>query len=132
MDSESLKEFLTKFYRDVANQYKKAIEELEVSDPKSAQMLLGCKYSVFYSNPFTTLKKDLIYTLGLNPGGTPTDETIFSARRYDLFSKTIQTGPNILVRNGKAKTGRYGPVGGPAPRQSQGQFLRFILNELGS
>ena len=129
MDSESLKEFLTKFYRDVANQYKKAIEELEVSDPKSAQMLLGCKYSVFYSNPFTTLEEGPIYTLGLNPGGTPTDETIFQLEDMTFF----QNNPNwseYLSEKWKSKNGQYGP--GEAPLQGRvREVLGFILKEIG-
>jgi hypothetical protein len=34
-----------------------------------AQEITALKYSVFYSNPFNTLKPGQLYLMGMNPGG---------------------------------------------------------------
>ena len=64
-------------YECVNDQYQTVLSKLEATKPTIAKMFKGCKYSIFYSNPYNTLKKGDIYFLGLNPGGTPDCITIF-------------------------------------------------------
>lgn len=129
MDTESLKEFLVTLYQDVDNKYKEAIEKLGVSNPKAASLLQKCKYSIFYSNPLTTLKEGPIYTLGLNPGGTPDDGTTFRLERMKFFQK-YPNWSEYLCAKWKTKN-RWYPRG-KAPLQVKIKtVLEFILDKLG-
>lgn len=63
---------LQRLYDEIDDYFGKTLDRLKAANKgQLAENLKNCKYSVFYSNPLSTLTKGDIYFLGLNPGGSP-------------------------------------------------------------
>jgi len=83
-------------------------------------MLKRLRYSVFYTNPFNTLRRGDIYFLGFNPGGDsagqedfcdPYDFSSYTKKKYDYCAYIDEEFPSALQGNVKV-------------------FLEFVLKEL--
>lgn len=126
-----IEKYLEKFYDQLELQFQDSIKSLE-NDPKTASILRKSKYSVFYTNPFRTLKEGPAYYLGLNPGGSEGEH--YEDETLATLKKRVDTIPNwcefTTERWKHRNQGSF--AAGQAPFQTRTkEVLEFILGEIG-
>lgn len=79
-------EILHQLKSELDSYYKELLSALKNTNTDAYNELLDHKYSVFYTNPYTTLDKGDIYYLGLNPAGTRKNPQDFIIDKTDFSS----------------------------------------------
>jgi len=84
MTNHNIEQFLESVYHKVSQQHKSLYFNLLKANPKLAETVKRSKFSIFYTNPFHTLKEGEIYYIGLNPGGN-SDNVVFEEDTLSFF-----------------------------------------------
>lgn len=89
IDDNNRELFLKDFYIEIEKLFKEDLSSLKSDNNPRSSEFENLKYAVFYTNPFTTLKKGDIYFIGTNPGGgIPEDDcNCYLKESYEDFLK---------------------------------------------
>lgn len=84
MINHNIEQFLESVYNNVSQQHKSLYDSLKKTNSGLADTVKRSKFSIFYTNPFHTLKEGEIYYIGLNPGGN-SDNVVFEEDTLSFF-----------------------------------------------
>lgn len=129
-----IERYLEAFYDRLEKQFQGSIKVLEDSAEtiEIADILRKSKYSVFYTNPFHTLKEGPIYYLGLNPGGSEGED--YEDETLATLKKKLERTPNwceFTTESWKHKNQGFLPPGQAIFQLNTKRVLEFILNRIG-
>lgn len=125
-----IERYLEAFYDRLEKQFQGSLKALEgnAETTEIAYNLRQSKYSVFYTNPFHTLKEGLIYFLGLNPGGKVSET--YPHETFDYWKNKTDNWCEYKDAEWADRKRSYRP--GEAPLQIKVQnVLNFILAQIG-
>ena len=66
--------YVSGIYERVRKQWEAAVQMLRERRPDLESQMSHDKFSIFYSNPYTTLRESALVVMGLNPHGATHEE----------------------------------------------------------